>query len=99
MNRVANCSWQLAASSFASTFYIPLLVQLKIKSTWLTQSHYSFNVKGKSAHDGPISGSVSTTIVKKNLRISHVNGKGKIEGKYSDKATGTLFSLPFPVVN
>jgi len=53
-----------------------------------------FNVKGKSAHDGPISGSVSTNIVKDHFRISHINGHGKIEGKYSDKATG---NAPFRV--
>jgi hypothetical protein len=51
----------------------------------------SFNVKGKSAHDGPISGSVSTTISRDQVRISHVNGKGKIEGKYTDKATGERY--------
>lgn len=61
---------------------------------WLTTffCRRSFNVKGKAAHDGPTSGSVSTTISKKNLRISHVNGRGKIEGKYSDKATGMMTS-------
>lgn len=47
----------------------------------------SFNVKGKSAHDGPISGSVSIS-VNKNVHLSYINGIGKIEGKYTDKATG-----------
>jgi hypothetical protein len=47
-----------------------------------------FNVKGKSAHDGPISGSVGTTITRRNFR-AYVNNRGaKLEGKYADKASG-----------
>ena len=49
-------------------------------------------MKGKSAHDGPISGSVSTTITRKHIRAYVDNRGAKLEGKYSDKATG--MSIP-----
>ena len=45
-------------------------------------------MKGKSAHDGPISGSVSTTVTRNNVRAYVDNRGAKLEGKYSDKATG-----------
>lgn len=64
--------------------------------TWSNWYCCSFNVKGKSAHEGPISGSVSTSITKENLRISHINGSGKIEGKYTDKAAGKISTSYVP---
>ncbi|KAJ9602043.1 Mitochondrial porin [Cladophialophora chaetospira] len=72
-------------------FYHTTAANLEVKSK--APNGVVFNVKGKSAHDGPISGSVSTTISRDQVRISHVNGQGKIEGKYTDKATGETTSF------
>lgn len=49
-----------------------------------------FNVKGKNPHDGSISGSVSTTITRKNFRAYVDKKRVKLEGKYADKASGKL---------
>ncbi|KAK5044969.1 hypothetical protein LTR84_010341 [Exophiala bonariae] len=78
-------------------FYHTTAANLEVKSK--APNGVVFNVKGKAAHDGPTSGSVSTTISKKNLRISHVNGRGKIEGKYSDKATGLTLTQTWTTSN
>jgi hypothetical protein len=49
----------------------------------------TFNVKGKSAHEGPISGSVSTSIpVRKNVKLRGTDKGLQLEGKYVDKGTG-----------
>ncbi|OCT52041.1 Mitochondrial outer membrane protein porin [Cladophialophora carrionii] len=78
-------------------FYHTTAANLEVKSK--APNGVVFNVKGKSAHDGPISGSVSTTITRDQLRISHVNGQGKIEGKYTDKATGLALTQTWTTSN
>ncbi|KAI1629702.1 voltage-dependent anion channel [Exophiala viscosa] len=78
-------------------FYHTTAANLEVKSK--APNGVTFNVKGKSAHDGPISGSVSTTITQSNFRISHINGRGKIEGKYSDKATGLTLTQTWTTSN
>ncbi|OAL17250.1 hypothetical protein AYO22_11815 [Fonsecaea multimorphosa] len=78
-------------------FYHTTAANLEVKSK--APNGVVFNVKGKSAHDGPISGSVSTMITRDNLRISHVNGSGKIEGKYTDKATGLTLTQTWTTSN
>ncbi|KAJ9498342.1 Mitochondrial porin [Exophiala xenobiotica] len=78
-------------------FYHTTAANLEVKSK--APNGVTFNVKGKSAHDGPISGSVSTTILQKHFRISHINGRGKIEGKYSDKAAGLTITNTWTTSN
>jgi hypothetical protein len=60
----------------------------------------TFNVKGKTEHDGPISGSVSTTITRRKpfrYSIRHTKNFVQLEGKYEDKATGTYTPRPIAV--
>ncbi|EXJ77688.1 hypothetical protein A1O3_09917 [Capronia epimyces CBS 606.96] len=78
-------------------FYHTTAANLEVKSK--APNGVVFQVKGKSAHDGPISGSVSTMIIKRNFRISYINGRAKIEGKYSDKATGLTLTQTWTTSN
>ncbi|KPI43105.1 Mitochondrial outer membrane protein porin [Cyphellophora attinorum] len=78
-------------------FYHTTAANLEIKSK--APNGVAFNVKGKSAHDGPISGSVGTTITRRNFR-AHVNNRGaKLEGKYADKASGLTLTQTWTTSN
>lgn len=67
-------------------FYHTAAAALEVKSK--APNGVNFNVKGRSAHDGPITGSVGISNIGKNFRIAHTKQFTQLEGKYSDKASG-----------
>lgn len=67
-------------------FYHTTAAALEVKSK--APNGVNFNVKGRSAHDGPITGSVGIYIVKEKFRIIHAKQKLQLEGKYTDKPSG-----------
>ncbi|RMD44844.1 hypothetical protein DV735_g401, partial [Chaetothyriales sp. CBS 134920] len=78
-------------------FYHTAAASLEVKSK--APNGVVFNVKGKSAHDGPISGSVGITVTRDRYRIRVNDGRGQLEGKYSDKATGLTLTQTWTTSN
>lgn len=67
-------------------FYHTSAAALEVKSK--APNGVNFNAKGRSAHDGPITGSVGVFIIGQRFRIAHTNRATQLEGKYTDKASG-----------
>lgn len=70
-------------------FYHTAAAALEVKSK--APNGVNFNVKGRSAHEGPITGSVS--IIGHHFRISRTKDFTQLEGKYADKASGQLIRI------
>lgn len=67
-------------------FYHTSAAALEVKSK--APNGVNFTAKGRSAHDGPITGSVGLFILRRHFRIAHTNRATQLEGKYTDKASG-----------
>lgn len=67
-------------------FYHTSAAALEVKSK--APNGVNFIAKGRSAHDGPITGSVGVLIIGQHFRIAHTNKVTQLEGKYTDKASG-----------
>jgi len=67
-------------------FYHTSAAALEVKSK--APNGVNFTARGRSAHDGPITGSVGVLIIGQHFRIAHTDRATQLEGKYTDKASG-----------
>jgi len=69
-------------------FYHTAAAALEVKSK--APNGVNFTAKGRSAHEGPITGSVGILIISQHFWILHTDTTTKLEGKYTDKASGMI---------
>jgi len=70
-------------------FYHTTAAALEVKSK--APNGVNFNVKGRSAHDGPITGSVRIVILAEHFWILYTKDFIQLEGKYTDKTSGMAY--------